>query len=85
MKGLMTYTLSCNNGMNFSSEKAVGRSREGSEESSNALSSAFLLASGVCRNETYVAADSETMSLINRSRSSAPFLTDESGSADSCI
>jgi len=62
-------------------EKAVGKSTD----SSGVSLSVSMTDSEVCSIETYVAADSETMSFMRRSRSSAPFLTDNSESAPSFV
>ena len=68
--------------MNLASEKAVGSSIV---EESELFSEPLLvtICSGVWRMDTYVEADSETISLIRRSSSSAPFFTDSSESAAS--
>lgn len=71
---------SLRSGINRGSENAVGTSMDSSGVS---LSVSADASSEMCRIETYVAADSETMSLMRRSSSSAPFLTDSSESAPS--
>jgi len=77
----MTHIRSFNKGMNLGREKAVGGVRATSASgASGSLGSCDGLDSNT---ETYVAADSATMSLMSRSRSSAPFLTDNSESAPS--
>jgi hypothetical protein len=80
----MTFMRSSSRGRKRSSENAVGWSWAGfSSASASALPAP--LSSGECRMETYEAADSATMSLISRSSSSAPFLTESSESAASYV
>lgn len=69
--GLMTVIRSCNKGTNLAREKAV------------VLVSCSFESPDGRRIETYVEADSETISLTKRSSNSAPFLTDSSWSAAS--
>ena len=80
MKGLVVSSRSSSIGMNLSREKAVGRSKLDVSDPSSGRDF-----SRKSRIEIYEAADSETMSFTRRSRSSAPFLTESSVSADSCL
>ena len=73
---------SSRSGKNRWRENAVGSSWDDFSWSSP-LSPA--VSSGACRIDTYDAADSATMSLISLSSSSAPFLTESSLSAASCV
>lgn len=69
--------------MNLASEKAVGKFSE--DDSVDPLLEPGFdgLSSVDCSNDTYVAEDSETISLTSLSRSSAPFFTESSESAAS--
>lgn len=82
VNGLMTLIRSSRRGRNRSRLKAVCTSCGGcSGDSSGWANGSFRW----FRTDMYEAADSETISLTRRSRSSAPFLTESSESAASCL